>query len=216
MSSAVHDMKNSLSVILDNLNCLDHETNISAQGHQALKKLHNEGLRLNNSFIQLLTLYRLENKQYFLNIDSHNIFDCLEETILENESSLNQHQINAEFSCNESLEWFFDRALINGILNTIINNACRYAKSSIQLSASIIESQLVLSICDDGPGYPETLLTTNDSFQAEINFHSGNTGLGLHFARVVAQLHKNNQQRGHIKISNQGINGGGKFSIHLP
>lgn len=216
MSSAVHDMKNSLSIILNNLNTLDGELGLSDHAHQALRQLQNEGLRLNNSFVQLLTLYRLENKQYFLNIDCHNVYDCLEEVLLENESSLNQHKLNANFACDESLEWFFDRALISGILNTIINNASRYATNKIELSACMAESQLVLSVSDDGPGYPETMLLANESSQTAIDFQSGNTGLGLHFARVVSQLHQNNQQHGHIQTSNEGINGGARFSIYLP
>lgn len=216
MSSAVHDMKNSLSIILNNLNFLDSEAGLSEQGHHALKQLQDEGLRLNYSFVQLLTLYRLENKQYFLNIDSHNVFDCLEEVVLENESSLSQHKLSAEFTCDEALEWFFDKALLSGILNTILNNACRYANNKILLSANIDESQLVVSISDDGPGYPEKMLAADTPTQRAIDFQSGNTGLGLHFANVVAQLHQNNQQQGYIQVSNQGIDGGGKFSIYLP
>ncbi len=216
MSSAVHDMKNSLSIILNNLDSLDKEATLSQQGHYALKQLHDEGMRLNNSFVQLLSLYRIENKQYFPNIDSHNVFDCLEDVVLGNESNLEQHQLTTEFECDDALDWFFDKALLSGILNTILNNTCRYAQNKILLSACIDQSQLIISVSDDGPGYPDNMLAADNASQSAIDFQSGNTGLGLYFARVVAELHQNKQQHGHIQISNHGINGGGKFSICLP
>ena len=60
------------------------------------------------------------------------------------------------------------------------------------------------------------MLCNQSERQADLNFHSGNTGLGLYFADVVAQLHQNKDRFGRIEISNAGINNGGKFAIYLP
>jgi len=216
MASSVHDMKNSLSIILNSAETLSNDASLSKAQHKAIDLLHIEGERLNNSFIQLLALYRIENKQYSLNIDSHNVYDCLEEAMFENETLLAHHHIELEIQSAQTLEWFFDRAMTLGIINTIINNALRHANNKIILAATGNQSELVISILDDGPGYPDATLSRDDTEQAELSFNSGNTGLGLHFAKVVAELHHKGEQHGHIELSNNGINDGGKFSIYLP
>ncbi len=216
MASSVHDMKNSLSIILDTAESLANDDSLNKAQHKSLDLLHIEGERLNNTFIQLLALYRIENKQYSLNIDSHNIYDCLEEAMFENETLLAHHNIELEIQCERDLEWFFDRALILGIINTIINNALRHANNKIVLEANSAESEIVISILDDGSGYSDKILNRDDDEQSELSFNSGNTGLGLHFSKVVAEMHNKGEQHGHIELSNDGINGGGKFSIHLP
>jgi len=216
MASSVHDMKNSLSIIIDTAETLAKDDSLSKTQHQSLDLLHIEGERLNNTFIQLLALYRIENKQYSLNIDSHNVYDCLEEAMFENETLLAHHNIELEIKCDEEQEWFFDKALTLGIINTIINNALRHTNSKIVLTANTGASGMVISILDDGPGYPDQILNRDDDEQSELSFNSGNTGLGLHFAKVVAEMHNKGEQRGHIELSNNGINDGGKFSIHLP
>lgn len=216
MASSVHDMKNSLSIILNSTETLSNDASLNKAQHKTINLLYMEGERLNNSFIQLLALYRIENKQYSLNIDSHNVYDCLEEVMLENETLLAHHNIELEIQSDQALEWFFDRAMTLGIINTIINNALRHANNKIILAATGNKSELVISILDDGPGYPDTILNRDDTEQAGLSFNSGNTGLGLHFAKVVAEMHRKGEQHGHIKLSNNGINDGGKFSIHLP
>ena len=215
MASSVHDMKNSLAIILDNAEKLSTDESLNNTQHSALDLLQLEGERLNNIFIQLLALYRIENKQYALNIDSHNVYDCLEETLLENETLLAHHNIEAEIDCDANLEGFFDRALVLGIINTIINNTLRHARNKIVLGAESKGSGLVITVCDDGPGYPDKILQ-GASEQSAIDFQAGNTGRGLHFAHVVSGLHHQGEQHGHIELSNTGIGGGGRFAIHLP
>ncbi len=216
MASSVHDMKNSLSIIINTTELLSSDTRLSRTQHKAIGLLHIEGERLNNSFIQLLALYRIENKQYSLNIDSHNVYDCLEEAMLENETLLTYHNIDFEIQSDPDLEWFFDKAMTLGIINTIINNALRHANNKIMLKADSNKTELIINILDDGCGYPNSVLNQNITEQSELNFNNGNTGLGLYFAKVVAEMHTKGKQHGHIELSNDGIDHGGKFSIHLP
>ena len=216
MASSIHDMKNSLSIILDTAGNLSNDDTLTTTQRATVDLLHFEGERLNNAFIQLLALYRIENKQYALNIDSHNVYDSLEEAMFENETLLTHHNIEIEIDCDRALEWFFDRTMILGIVNTIINNALRYARHKIILTAATDDSGLNISIIDDGPGYPEEVINRDQKQQNGLDFQTGNTGLGLYFARVVAEMHQNGDQSGRIQLDNNRPDGGGKFSIHLP
>jgi K+-sensing histidine kinase KdpD len=163
-----------------------------------------------------LALYRIENKQYSINIDYHNVYDFLEEAMFENKTQLAHHNIEIEIQCDRGLDWYFDRALTLGIVNTIINNALRYANNKIILVANSNDTEITISILDDGPGYPDKILNRDKDEQSDLNFNSGNTGLGFHFAKVVAEMHIKGEQHGRIELCNDGIHGGSKFSIYLP
>ena len=217
LASTVHDMKNSLAVILNTIDELSEQQSPDPQQTQLrLKQLRHEGKRLNNEFIQMLSLYRIENGQYFANIDDASLYELLEEAWLENRDTLAVRNIELSFECDSDLMWFCDRALLIGTLNTIINNAYKFARSHIRLSAAINNHMLIINVDDDGPGYPQELLIADSSQQKQIDFHSGSTGLGLYFASVIARLHHNRERHGHIALSNEGINGGGRFSLYLP
>lgn len=213
LASAVHDMKNSLAVILNTIDELSEQQNPDPR---RLKQLRHEGQRLNNEFIQLLALYRIENGQYFANIDDTSIAELLEEVQLENHATLAVRNIELSVTCEPELMWFCDRALLLGALNTIINNAYKFARRRIQVGAAVSGHMLILNVDDDGPGYPQELLSADTRQPRQIDFHSGSTGLGLHFSSVIAQLHHNKGRHGQIALSNTGIDGGGRFTLCLP
>jgi hypothetical protein len=52
--------------------------------------------------------------------------------------------------------------------------------------------------------------------QNNISFDNSNTGLGLYFSKLVAEIHKNKGRHGYINTTNEGIDGGGCFAIYLP
>jgi hypothetical protein len=66
----------------------------------------------------------------------------------------------------------------------------------------------MITVEDDGPGFPDFLLAQGNSAQCGISFETGSTGLGLYFAGVVARLHKtgndDNPHCGSIHLNNGG------------
>ena len=97
-----------------------------------------------------------------------------------------------------------------------INNAVRYARHAVLITVSDEAGQLVLTINDDGDGYPAEMIERQADYVQGINHSSGSTGLGLYFAGRIAALHQRNGVGGHTRISNGGPLGGGVFSLCLP
>jgi len=128
-----------------------------------------------------------------------------------------QKDIQISVHCDDDLYWYIDTDLIQGVLANIMNNLYIYAKSRIEVVARVEEGAFVLQIKDDGSGYPDDMfLTPTCSSQKRFSFKSSNTGLGLYFSEISAEMHQNNGQKGYITTSNDGIDGGGCFSIVLP
>src|SRR5690606_364330 len=107
--------------------------------------------------------------------------------------------------------------LMQGVLVNIMNNLYIYAQSKIEIAAWEENQTLILQIKDDGPGYPDAIFgMPMRNAQKRFSFKSSSTGLGLFFSEIAAEMHRNNGKKGYITISNDGINGGGCFSIVLP
>jgi signal transduction histidine kinase len=216
LASSVHDMKNSLAMLLGSI------SEISAQCdpkicpmQESLHRVQHETQRVNRDLILLLTLYKLDQGKYFFNIEEINIHEYLEEIIFEYNKLLNHYGISISLKCDPELTGYFDRSLIASIINTIISNAYKYTKDRISVNADIIDGYTRISVIDNGEGYPEKMLCNEPPTTSMVDFGTGSTGLGLYFASQVAKLHKNKDQVGYIKIcNNQPV--GGCFSIYLP
>ncbi|MBT4838476.1 MAG: HAMP domain-containing histidine kinase [Methylococcales bacterium] len=216
--SSVHDLKNSLIMSLGTLDEMEEncqKTN-DKEGMIPVNKLQYELQRINNSLIQLLSLYKMDNDLCAINIDQQNVHEFLYEGLLQNRSLRESQEIEVHLNCDEELEWFFDRDLVAGIISTIINNSCRYAKKEIILSSEEKDGFLQLIIEDDGNGFPPSILEADGNFKFGVNFISGSTGLGLHFADEVARLHKRGDLVGSVKLENRKNSGGGRFILSLP
>ena len=220
LASTLHDTKNSLGILFNNLediiaSCREQ----SCAKHAEFYMLQYEIQRLNHSLIRLLSLYKAEKSQLAANIDYHAIGDFLEEVAVAHEILLKSRGIQLLTECEDGLYRAFDRNLIAGVLDNIINNAFRYARATVKISAHTDNDYLVVQIEDDGRGYPQAMLINEakqPEFKQEIDFTTGSTGLGLYFSLMVAAMHTNNNKKGFISIVNGGSLGGGVFSIYLP
>ncbi len=84
-----------------------------------------------------------------------------------------------------------DRMLVN-----LIDNAIRYAKSSVVVSVSQSGAWVELAVTDDGPGIPEPdrervfdRFARLDDARARGDDDAGGAGLGLAIVRATAQSH---------------------------
>jgi len=216
IASSVHDMKNSLSMLLGALDEIMSRYETKDNSLEEFSHVRYEGNRVNNSLIQLLSLYRIGNGQYSLNLTENDVEECVEECFLESEGLLALKGIETHMNCDVELMWYFDRNLIIGMLNSVINNSYKYTKSIINLHAYTEDGYLVIAVEDDGDGYPKAMLHGDKEHVPEIDYKSGSTGLGLYFAGQIAHMHENKGRRGFVETSNDGVNGGGKFAIYLP
>ncbi len=216
MASAVHDMKNSLGMVLHSLEQLGGELGESQSLTQRVGLLQYEAARVNNDLVQLLGLYKLQNQLLPLRVDEQFVHDFLDEQIARYELLFSNRGITCELHCEADLVGYFDDELIAGIINNILANAVRYTQSTIQVEANQIDDYLVLSINDDGAGFPAWMLDAMEQPDPGINFDTGSTNLGLYFARQIAALHQQNDRRGSIELSNGGTLGGGLFRLLLP
>lgn len=218
LASSVHDMKNSLGMLLNSLECVMQET--PAENEDQAKRfatLQYEASRINTELIQLLSIYRMENDRLPVQVDEHYLIDVLEEQVARNDMLFQTRSLTVDVDCDEDLLWYFDAELIGGVVHNVLVNGARYSKSKMKLKAEVVDDELIVTVADDGGGYPSFMLgCPKQSFAKSVSFSEGNTHLGLYFAQETARLHSRNKRQGRIDLSNGGDLGGGVFNIYLP
>lgn len=218
IASAVHDMKNSLGMLINTLEDLRQEGDISGSGNTRLNTLHYEAERVHSDLVQLLGIYRLGEHKLSAHVDEHNVGDFLQEQIARHEGLLQGYGIQYRLEYEEDVSGYFDADLIAGVITSTLNNAIRYTRSTILLTArNDADDGLVIGIEDDGKGYPTSMQEAGERVLLKApDFSTGSTSLGLYFAAAIANLHQNHGKAGHIRIHNGGRLGGGVFEICLP
>ena len=216
LASSVHDMKNSLGMLLNTLSAMmENSPPKDAEQARFFSTLEYEAARINGELVQLLTLYRMDEQTMMVVIDEHHTIDIIEEQIARNDSLLKSRHIELQVDCDSDLIWYFDNELIGGVLNNLIVNCARYCRKQLLVSAAEENGFLCISVADDGQGYPDNMLL-GPLPQTAVSFSSGNTRLGLLFTRKVLELHKSKKGQGYMTIANQGPLGGGVLKLYLP
>ncbi|MBL8499830.1 MAG: HAMP domain-containing histidine kinase [Nitrosomonas sp.] len=215
--SSVHDMKNSVSMLICGLDkVLTSVEAAELSTHAELVQMNHEAKRINNRLIQLLTLYKLGQKIYPFDPQSVCLDDFLRTTVAQYAQLLKFRQIHLEVRVDPALYWYFDEDLISGVIGNALNNAMRHTHDHILISAEEHEGGLMLRVEDDGDGYPLELLEGNGNVMQSVDFHGGSTGLGLYFSAMVAGMHRNQGAQGDLRLENGGSLQGACFVLHLP
>ena len=217
LACSVHDMKNSLCMVIQSAELIQAEGDkLSDDARAELARLNYEANRLNSNLLQLLSLYRLDRQQLPVQIDQHYLSELFEELLLKNQYFALQQDIEFIIQVEHDLSWFFDRDLVLSVLNDAIANALRYSSRRIVLSAEVAKGMLKVQVADDGPGFPDFMLDNANPDMHKLDLRHGHTGLGIFFAKLIARAHHNKNQRGQVTLQNNGELSGGSFSLTLP
>jgi K+-sensing histidine kinase KdpD len=217
LASTVHDMKNSLCMLIQSTELIQQESaQLSGDARDELARLNYEANRLNSNLLQLLSLYRLERNQLPVQIDQHYMADIAEELVLKNQFYTEQRQLRLQTELPDNLHWFFDYDLVMNLLNDAVANALRYCDRRILLTVSQQQQLLVLEVHDDGQGFPEFMLDSDAIDMNTPDLANNHTGLGIFFAKLIARAHNNKGVRGTVELRNGGRYGGGVFRLTLP
>lgn len=217
LAAAVHDMKNSLFLLIQSIENLARELppqNCAAR--EQVANVHYEASRLNTNLVQILSLYRAELERLPINVDECFVADLLFDVVDSNRLYVEQKGIEVNVQVDSELSWYLDRELIYLLVNDVLVNALRYGTSKIHISTQTQHDELVLRVEDDGTGYPAAMLEKSHEDLSDFQLSQGRTGLGLFFARLIADAHSQGEQRGTICLSNGGSLGGSVFEVKIP
>ena len=174
LAAAVHDMKNSLCLLIQSIEQLSETIDkTDLQANAQVASVHYEATRLNTSLVQLLSLYRTQLDTLPVTVDKCFIADLLEDVMGAVRLYKQHKNVCVSVQCEENLSWYLDSELVYMLINDAIINALRYGKQHIQVSAFIDNDELVVKVEDDGDGYPPNMLRQSQTEMAEFTLSQG-------------------------------------------
>ncbi len=195
LASGIHDTKNQLFAAESMIAAREAELHIDLS--EARYAIESAATRLSRT----LAAYQMMRDGVQLAVVPTIIGDVCDEVALAQRHHLEAAGIELLVDCQVFDAWPLDRDLITDMLNNAVQNASRFARRKVQLSAFEDDDSLVLRVADDGPGFAKL---------------PPESGLGLIVAERLAALHIRHERCGRLVLSNGGPLGGACFELHLP
>lgn len=138
----------------------------------------------------------------------------LEEVVLESVTSAGESAIPITTEQVEPVQVMGQPALLEHVVSNLLDNAGRFADSSIQVSLNANDQHAILTVDDDGPGIPEHMRedVLNRFVRVDESRERGTGGAGLGLAIVSEIVHVHS---GEIVISDSPA-GGARVRVMLP
>jgi signal transduction histidine kinase len=221
IASSVHDMKNSLVLLLQTIENICRDEDVKAKHIKEYGILQYEARRLNSSLVQMLSIYKLGQDRLPINYQYLDLENFLDDVMAQHIILFEAKGIKYTIECDYDLYWSFDPDLIAGVLDNVITNSIRYTRDNLHIFAYIDSNEsngdeLIIEITDNGPGYPTDMLSDPENYIHQTNFSTGSTGLGLFFSAQVAKMHGKDGHFGRIELDNKQDENGGIFKIKIP
>jgi len=214
LSSVSHDLRTPLATISGAASSLaeGREELNAADRRDLARSIYREADRLDRLLKNLLDMMRLEAGAVRLNKEWHSLDEIIGAALARQEGRLDGHAVSTAFPTDLPLV-FVDGVLLEQVVINLVENAVKYTppRSTIDLSASVRDREVVVEAADRGPGiHPEEKSRIFDKFYRGKSAREGGVGLGLTICRGIVEAHG-----GRIWAENRS-GGGALFRFTIP
>jgi two-component system sensor histidine kinase KdpD len=176
------------------------------------REIQSAAERLDHVVQNLLAMTRLESGLIQPKLDWTDVRDVVNSSLHKLKKELSGHSLSVDLSPSLPLVKL-DFALIEQTIANLLRNAAAHTPSgsTILINAFPDGTDCVITVADNGPGFPEgSLSRVFEKFYRVPGSKTGGVGLGLSIALGFVQAHK-----GNIVVENS-PGGGARFTIRLP
>lgn len=221
LAAAIHDAKNALNSLGVWLDKAQRECGGQSP---ALVQAKAVTATISGQLVELLALYRAGEGNLRMAVEDQYLEDFLTDLMTElsatrttdRSEGMEAQSIATDFAAAKKIgAWAFDAYLVKFVLLDGLRNALRHARQQIRFAvAAEPGGGIRFSIADDGDGYPDSILRA----ESTAKMSPDSSGLGLSFARVIAERHATPAgRRGRLELANDGLGkGGARLSLILP
>lgn len=214
LQSVSHDLRTPLATIRTAAGTLRPDSDLDAPGRLAsAEAIEREVARLDRLVANLLDLGRIEAGELRAEIDVFMLDDLAARTIDRFAARFAGHDVAADIP---ALPVSVDPVFLDEALTNVLDNALKFAgpSSTIRISATTEADLVRLTVDDDGPGVPDTLLDrVFEKFYrapAAGRLARPGTGVGLAVVRGLVEA-----MGGHVQARRSDL-GGLSVAIDLP
>jgi heavy metal sensor kinase len=213
VADASHELRTPLAILKTEIELALKEGRSIEELRGALESAGEETDRLARLAEDLLVIARLDQGRLPLRpgeIDAHELLAQVAQRV---DARARREGLSVRVSeAQEGLRLSGDRPRVEQALDNMLDNALRYARAQVRLSALARGSLVELHVHDDGPGFEPAVI--DRAFERFVRGGSersrGGSGLGLAIVAAIAQSHG-----GHVHAANHS-GGGADVWLELP
>jgi signal transduction histidine kinase len=196
VSDASHELRSPLATLRTELELLARDHPTGARLEQAVGSAIDETDRLTQLTDDLLTLARADDGQVVVRRAHTSTHPTLTAAAGRARRRHPLGRVAISVRATPDTPLFADAARVGQALDNMIDNAMRYASTSVELVANCTDLAVELHVRDDGPGFPAEFLDHAwERFARADRAHTDNgTGLGLAIVRTTAEIHDGQAQ----------------------
>ncbi|WP_396588063.1 sensor histidine kinase [Bermanella sp. R86510] len=204
----LHDVKNQMQSLISvhaELHALlaDHP-----QADELLQQIDHHSQALNQRIVELLSILKIQNKNFSPSIEENWLIDTLDPIIREFTKS---HALTLEINVDDDFNPFYDEQLVSLAMRNILTNSEQAGASQVNIWTQEFDNgQWELHVQDNGPGFDSHLLE-----QTQFAPQGTDHGLGLYLIQQVMLVHKRKQHQGQLILQNH-PKGGAHITLVFP
>lgn len=223
INRASHELKTPITTVYGAYQLLDslHRNELNKDAQEILDMAVHGTKRLKKLVDDLLDISRMESKMLTLEKHNVNLSKLISKCVNELNYFFKRGDHNIIVDIPENIFLNLDESRLELVIMNLLTNAIKYTpkKGTIRIIVKEFDTYAEIRIIDTGIG-----LTKNEigrlfkkfskiqtPLDKELDIQLGSTGLGLHIAKEIVELHG-----GTIKAESEGKNKGSTFVVRLP
>ncbi|MCH2234003.1 MAG: HAMP domain-containing histidine kinase [Crocinitomicaceae bacterium] len=188
LMSVTHELKTPIASAKLNLQTLSRPNLPQEKNQEVMNSALTSVNRLDKLVNNLLLAKSISNQNYFSDKEEINLANMMQELI---KFQFSKTKERISFNGDVQLALITDRQALQSIVVNLIDNALKYTTGHVEVSIEGDNSEIKISVKDEGDGIPEDSLkdVTRKFFRMESEMtrsHKG-TGLGLYIVAEMAE-----------------------------
>ena len=191
VSNVSHEFKTPINAIEGYAMLLQDCENLNDEQRIYVEKIVFNTARLSSLAGNILLLSKIENQSIPTNKISYSLDEQIRQAILELEPLWSLKDIEFDVDM-EPIAYYGSEQLMRHVWTNLISNAVKFnpAGGGVRISLSCVESEIVFTVEDNGPGVSEEARTHifDKFYQGDTSHKSEGNGLGLSLVKQILKI----------------------------
>ncbi|MBJ8350389.1 sensor histidine kinase [Streptococcus zalophi] len=186
-----HELRTPVTVILSESEYGKKYAENLSDAKESFDVIHRQSQLMKQLVEQILELTRAENKTQ-LTMETIDFSQFVRQFVEDSKRLFSDQSIFLDTQIEEGISLVGDPILLKRLIDNLVSNALKFTKDTIKISLTQTESDVILSIKDNGKGIAKDELEKiwHRFYRIDSSRHTKGVGLGLSLVKEIATLHK--------------------------